>query len=70
VSQLSFTEIVEDVPEMSDEGFCALYRSMTAIAASTLLEFETALAWGQWCRRTAAQCIAETKGADYAQAES
>ena len=57
MAQLTLTEVVDPAPELDGEMASSLYRAMQAIAGSTLLEFEGALAWGQWCRRTAAEAI-------------
>lgn len=49
------------LPELTDESSLAMFRAMEAVAGSTLLEFDSALAWGQWCRRTASAAIAAAR---------
>jgi hypothetical protein len=59
MTQLMLAEICDDGPdEFGNEQSRSMHRALHAIAASTLLEFDSALDWGQWCRVTAAAGIA------------
>jgi hypothetical protein len=55
MTQLMLAKICDDTPnEFGGEPCRSMHRALHAIAASTLLEFNNALTWGQWCRVTAA----------------
>ena len=55
--QLELLPMREDPAGFSGEAACLMHRALEAIAGSTLLEFEDAVKWGQWCRVTAAGAI-------------
>ena len=54
------------LPVMSDEHWAAMCHAMETIAGSTLMEFDNALVWAQWCRRTAADALTTSKKRDHA----
>jgi hypothetical protein len=56
-SQLAFAEIADDGIEFNLDRCRAMHAALSAIAASTLIEFDRALDWGWWCRRKAAAAI-------------
>ncbi len=63
MTQLTFGDMAActPLPELTDDRWFELVRAVESIAVSTLLEFDNALAWGQWCRRTAARAMADAK---------
>ena len=56
MTQLELADFAASTPLPADIGGKAqgLFAALESIAASTLLEFESPLRWGQWCRRQAA----------------
>jgi len=62
MTQLTFGDLAakNPLPDAGDQ-WLDVFRALEAIAASTLLEFDSALAWGQWCRRMAADAITKCR---------
>lgn len=52
---------VGPVPKMTENNWTTMCVAMESIAASTLMEFDNALLWAQWCRRAASTAIAASK---------
>ena len=63
MTQLTLGDIgsTKGIPTGVHDDSVALYQALETIAGSTILEFDDALHWAQWCRRMATDAITQAK---------